>query len=230
MRAACSRLSALNRQEQHELSDRWGTRGPQAVVLRITPGCRRTFSVPLTAQLPKSRTSSCSSRLRSSRSVNWGEGINGGQKERAVPEMLIDVDLLITGRATLIQLNDGLHRYLLMRCQAGSRCLVPGPGGRLCGCAPGPGLGGLWEEGEEGRPQCVSQGPYGLRSQLRVGPRPLGVSPAGREGAQTGGTFSQPLKPQAPSSSMDSVCEANVRAVAFLPASGVLSSLENFTN
>lgn len=141
VRAACSRLSALNRQEQHELSDRWGTGGPQAVVLRITPGCRRTFSVPLTAQLPKSRTSSCLSRLRSSRSVNWGEGINGGQKERAVPEMLIDVDL-ITGRATLIRLNDGLHRYLLMRCQAGSRCPVPGPGGRLCGCAPGPGLRG----------------------------------------------------------------------------------------
>lgn len=47
--------------------------------------------------------------------------------------MLIGTDLITTVGITVIQLNKGLHKYLLMTRKAVFLCPIPGPRGRLFG-------------------------------------------------------------------------------------------------
>lgn len=83
-------------------------------------------------------------------SVNLGEGITEGQNKQTVPEVLIDVDPIITVGITVRQFNSTFNKYLLTKRRAASWAQK----GAL-GLGPGLGLlGGSWEE--EVRPQCAN--------------------------------------------------------------------------
>lgn len=91
--------------------------------------------------------------------------------------MLIDLDLIMTVRITVIQLNNGLNKYLLMKCKA----RFPRPRGRLFrlpqdSVSWGGVLGGGGEIIVRQLGALQPRAPSPLS-----GPRRLGVSPGGKE-------------------------------------------------
>lgn len=120
-------------------------------------------------------------------SVNLGEGITEGQNKQTVPEVLIDVDPIITVGITVRQFNSTFNKYLLTKRRAR---FLGSEGSSWAGPRTGP-PGGLLGRGSE-TTVCQLGAPQFQAPSPQSGPRPLRASP---DGSQNRGTFSPPWRP-----------------------------------